>query len=85
MPDFHKRAVTVMKIFLEKLQSRVFNYRDYRYFENDIFGTDLLSELGKANIDEKENGLNNLLSPCKGIFDIHSPSKYTQKAIICFL
>ena len=74
-----------MKIFLEKLQSRVLNYRDYRYFENDIFGTDLLSELGKANIDEKENGLNNLLSPCKGIFDIHSLSKYTQKAIICFL
>ena len=41
------------------------NYRDLEYFENDKFKTDLLSELCKTNIEEKENGLNNLLNACK--------------------
>ena len=64
-----------MKTFFEKLQPGVVNYRDYRYFENDRFTTDLLSEFGKANIEEKENGLNNLLNACKRILDIHAPRK----------
>ena len=48
---------------------------DYKYFENDRFATDLLSEFPKANIEEKENGLNNLLNACKRILDIHGPRK----------
>ena len=68
-------TVTVMKTFFDKLQPRVVNYRDYKYFENDKFRTDLLSEFGKANIEEKENGLNNLLNACKRILDIHAPRK----------
>ena len=35
----------------------------------------MLSELGKANIEEKENGLNNLFNACKRIFDIHASRK----------
>ena len=73
--DFLKMIVTVMKTLLEKLQPSVVNYRDYKYFENDRFRTDLLSEFGKANIEEKENGLNNLLNACKRILDIHAPHK----------
>ena len=41
----------------------------------DRFRTDLLSEFGKADLGEKENGLNNLLNACKGILDIHAPRK----------
>ena len=67
MPDFHKMKVTVMKIFFEKPQTRVVNYSDYKYFENDRFRTDLFSEFSKANIEEKENGLNNLLNACERI------------------
>ena len=80
LSDFHKMTVTVMKTFFEKLQPRVVNYRDYKYFENDKFSTDLLSEFGKANIKEKENGLNNLLNACKRILDIHAPrqQKYAR-------
>ena len=37
--------------------------------------TDLLSEFGEANIEEKENGLNNLVGACKRILDIHAPRK----------
>ena len=64
-----------MKTFFEKLQPRGVNYRDYKYFENDTFRTDLLSEFGKANMKEKENGLNKFLSAGKRILDIHAPSK----------
>ena len=65
-------AVTVLKTFFEKLQSRVVNYRDYKRFENDKFRTDLLSEFGKTNIEGRENGL---LNACKRILDIHAPRK----------
>ena len=41
------------------------NCRDYTYFENDKFRTDLLSKFGKPNIEEKESRLNNLLNACK--------------------
>ena len=75
MSDIHKMTVTVMKTFFEKLLPRVVNDRDYKYFENDRFTTDLLSEFGKANIEEKRNGLNNLLNACKRILDIHVPRK----------
>ena len=62
LPDFLKMTVTAMKTLFEKLQPRVENYRDHKYFENDRFRTDLLSQFGKANIKENENGLNNLLN-----------------------
>ena len=42
-------TVTLMKTFFEELQPRIVNYRDYKYFGNDKFRTDLLSEFGKAN------------------------------------
>ena len=50
LPDFHRMTATVMKGIFEKLQSRVVNYRDYKYFENVRFRADLLSELSKADI-----------------------------------
>ena len=34
-----------------------------------------MSELCKTNIEEKENGLNNLLNACKRMLDIHAPRK----------
>ena len=53
LSDFHRMTVTVMKATFEKLQPRVVNYRDYKYFENCRFRADLLSELSKANIEKK--------------------------------
>ena len=54
MSDFHKMTVIVLKTFFEKLQPRVVNYRDYKYFEYDRFRTDLFSEFDKANIEEEQ-------------------------------
>ena len=60
-------TVTVMKTFTEKLQPSVVKYRDYKYFENEIFKTDLLSILGKVNKEENENEFSNFLDACKRI------------------
>ena len=68
-------TVTVMKATFEKLQPRVVNYRDYKYFENCRFRADLLSELSKANIEENEEGLSGFLNTCKRILDLHAPCK----------
>ena len=67
--------VTVMKTFFKKLQTRVVNYRDYKYFEDDRFKTDLLSELGKGNIERNKSGLNTLLNARKRILYIYAPRK----------
>ena len=69
MPDSHEMAVTVKKTFFERLQPGVVNNEDYRYFENDSFRTDLFSELGRVNIEENGNMLNNFLDACKRILD----------------
>ena len=65
LSDFHRMTVTVMKATFEKLQPRVVNYRDYKYFENYRFRADLLSELSQANIEENEEGLSDLHAPRK--------------------
>ena len=75
LSHFHRMTVTVMKAIFEKLQSRLVNYRDYKYFGNYRFRADLLSELSKANIEENEEGLNDFLSICKIILDLHAPRK----------
>ena len=34
-----------------------------------------MPEFGKANLEEKENGSNNLLNACKRMLDIHASRK----------
>ena len=65
----------VMKANSEKLQPRVVNYRDYKYFQNCRFRADLLYELSKANIEENEEGLNDFLDMCKRILDLYLTCK----------
>ena len=67
LSDFHRMTITVMKATFEKLQPRVVNYRDYKYFENCRFRADLLSELIKVDIEENEEGLSDFLNTCKRI------------------
>ena len=86
LSDFQDDSYCYEDILWE-LQPRVVYYRDYKHFENDKFRTDLLSEFGKANIEENENGLNNLLNACIRILDIHAPrkQKYARGNHIPFL
>ena len=75
LSDFHRMTVTVMKATFEKLQPRVVNYRDYKYFENYRFRAYLLPELSNANIEENGEGLSDFLSTCKSILDLQAPRK----------
>ena len=65
LSDFHRMTVTMMKATFEKVQPKVVNYRDYKYFENCRYRTNLLSELSKVNIEENEERLNYFLNKCK--------------------
>ena len=71
LSDFHRMTVTVMKATFEKLQPRVVNYRNYKYFENCRFKADLLSELSKANIEENKEGLSDFLNTFKRVLNLH--------------
>ena len=71
LSDFHRMTVMVMKATFEKLQPRVVNYRNYKYFENCRFKADLLSELSKANIEENKEGLSDFLNTFKRVLNLH--------------
>ena len=49
LSDFHKMLVTVMKTNFRKLELKILNYRNYRYFSNDRFKGKVTSELSKVN------------------------------------
>ena len=37
LSDFHKLTVTVMKSKFQKQSPKILNYRNYKYFDNDLF------------------------------------------------
>ena len=47
LSDFHKLCVTTMRATFQKQTPKILNYRNYRYFNNEIFRNDLLKELSK--------------------------------------
>ena len=64
LSDFHWIAVTVMKAAFQKLQPRVANYRDYKYFENGRFRAHLFPELSKANLENNKERLFHIFFTC---------------------
>ena len=54
LSDFHKLTVSVMKTNFQKQVPKILYYRNYKYFDNDLFRDELLlkvSEKGFQNID----------------------------------
>ena len=47
LSDFHKLAVTILKMYLPNNQAKVITYRDYKNFDNGRFSEELLSEIKK--------------------------------------
>ena len=78
MYDFYS-----IKATFEKLQPRVVNYKDWKCFENDRFGADVLSELSTTNTEKNEEGLSDFLNTCKRTLDLHASRK--QKYVRDFL
>ena len=58
-------VVTVMKTNFRKLESKIINYRNYRYFCNDRFREKVTSELSKVALENSDKGFNKFLDVCK--------------------
>ena len=80
LSDFHKMVVTVMKTNLQKLEPKIINYRNYRYFSNDRFREKVTSELSKVVLENSDKGFNKFLDVCKEALNMYAPlkKKYTR-------
>ena len=52
--DFHKMAITVMKVLYKKQKSKIIQYRSYKNFDNQVFQRELNSELLKIDLNNAE-------------------------------
>ena len=50
--DCHKFTITILKSNLVKQEPKIFNYRNYKKFNNKGFRNDLLSEISKKGFHE---------------------------------
>ena len=65
LSDFHKMEVNVMKTNFRKLEPKIINYRNYRYFSNDRFREKVTSELSKVVLENSDKDFNKFLVVCK--------------------
>ena len=73
LSDFYKLVVSVLKSYFEKEDPKVIIYRDYKYFDNEMFSIELENELSKIgllilNYDIFKN-------VCMGVINKHVPLK----------
>ena len=61
--DFFKLSVTVLKTFLKKESPKVISYRNYNFFSNYLFCTDLINEISTNGILEED--LTGFFDACK--------------------
>ena len=68
-------VVTVMKTNFRKLEPKIINYRNYRYFSNDRFKEKVTSELSKVVLENSDKGFHKFLDVRKDILNIYAPLK----------
>ena len=85
LSDFHKLAVTVLKMFSKKQSPNVISYRNYKIFSNYSFRTNLINEISSNGI--LEGDLTGFLDECKKSLDYQAPrkKKYTRANQASFL
>ena len=76
LPDFHKMMVTAaIRTQFHKLKPRVFFYRDYTKFSNEIFINSLKVKLDTQSISPDQNGFLNFCKICAEILNKHVTRK----------
>ena len=65
-------VVTVVQTNFRKLEPKMINYRNYRYFSNDRFMEKVTPELSKVVLENSDKGFNKL-------FDVY------KEPVICML
>ena len=67
-------VVAVMKTNFRKLETKIMNYRNYRYISNDRF-REKVYELSKVILEIRDQGFNKFLGVCKEALNVHAPLK----------
>ena len=75
LSDFHKMIVTVLKIYFQKREAKVINYRDYRNFSNEEFRQQVLKDILKATQNGDIVSYESFLSICQQALDSRAPKK----------
>ena len=52
LSDFHRLTITIMKSTFRKQEPNIFNYRNYKVFNNRNFRNDLLREISKKGFHD---------------------------------
>ena len=68
-------TVTITKMTFQKLEPRIINYRDYRFFDNVRYKNDLLQQISNSYLEFNDNGLSGFFDICRTTLDQHSPRK----------
>ena len=72
--------VTVLKIYFQKREAKVINYRDYRNFSNEEFRQQVLKNISKPTQNGNIVSYESFLSICQRAPDIraHKKQKYVR-------
>ena len=73
LSNFHKLAVTVLKLYFPKQKPNIQNFRDYKRFQNNLFRSELDYELSKFDVCNLEFEL--FLNIFIEILNKHAPIK----------
>ena len=71
LSDHHKLTITVMKAFFSKKAPVIITCRDYKYYNVDVFCSELLEELHKVN--SGTIGCSTFELVCVGVLNWHDP------------
>ena len=64
-----------MKMNFWKLELKIINDQNYRYFSNDRFREKVTFELSKVVLENNNKGFNKFLDVCKEVLNIYAPLK----------
>ena len=77
--DFHKLAVTVLKMFYKKQNPKIILYRNYKTFNEELFSIELDKELAKIDLNNAE--LAEFHNKFLSVLSKHVPIKYKEPII----
>ena len=75
LSDFHKMALTVMKVFYKKQEPTLVKYRNYKNFDNSIFMDDLENQLSLINHENDIINFDSFKNTAFYTFEKHAPLK----------
>ena len=81
LPDFYKMVVTVLKIFFQKREAKVINYRDHRTLSNEEFRQQVVKNILQTTQNDDIVSYESFLSICQRALDSRAPKK--QKYVRC--